>query len=125
VKTQDTEFARIVGRVPNLKPPQIYSHAFLGEVTEAFGPPEKLKRASKSVLYWNFQSETGATGFSIRIELTPSTRTNQELDIELATRSRKDSRPFVDWAMYRIGTVSQRDVAPVFLNGEKFVIVPA
>jgi hypothetical protein len=125
MKAKEIEFARVVGRVPNLKQPQICSHGFLDEVTQAFGPPEKLKRASKSVLYWNFQSETGATGFSILIELTPSTRTNRELDIELAARTRKDSRSFVDWAMYRIGSVSQRDVAPVFLNGEKFVIVPA
>jgi hypothetical protein len=125
MKAKEIEFARVVGRVPNLRQPQIYSHGFLDEVTQAFGPPEKLKRESKAILYWNFVSDNGATGFSLRIELPARGRTNQELDIEIAARRHRDSRPFVDWAIHRIDSVSQRDVAPVFLNGEKFVIVPA
>jgi hypothetical protein len=125
VKTKEIEFARVVGRVPNLKPPQIVSHAFLDEFTWAFGPPERIDLVSKSVLYWNFESDTGIAGFSLRIDVAPRARTNRELDISLTAPRRKDSEPFVDWVLYRLGTVSHGDVAPVFLNGDKFVIVPA
>jgi hypothetical protein len=128
-RSEEVEFARILGRTQCLKDSEAMIHVDMDEIVAAFGPAEVKKLNKSRRLFWNFVHRKSFWDFNGRFSLWVDMPVNRwrwkNLDVEVsATGSQRDWEDFFTWAMNRIGSTSQFDERPVALNGARFVVVP-
>jgi hypothetical protein len=108
-----TQFARALGREPQLEPVGMHVLQHLRAVSETFGPPER----QNSTLYWNFVGNDGQLAGTL---YHAGTRKNGVLTMKLAAAAHEEA--LQQWVFDRVGRVTNGDETPRFLDAHGFEI---
>jgi hypothetical protein len=108
-----TQFARVLGREPQLEPVGMQVLEHLQPVCETFGPPERQNSTS----YWNFIGDDGKIAGTL---YHAGTRKTGVLTIKLAAAAHAEA--LQQWVFDRVGRMTNGDEAPRFLGAHDFEI---
>jgi hypothetical protein len=123
-KPKPPAFARVLDRLSCVRVKgKVTEHADV--FVEAFGPPEVLIDRPLKLLYWNFQQEDGALGFSLLSPFVIGEKPKGEICVDVAVRRAGTIDSFMPWLLDRLGAAANGEGAPKFLNASRFVCVPA
>jgi hypothetical protein len=113
VALNGAQFARVLGREPQLEPVGMQVLEHLQAVCETFGPPEQ----QNSTAYWNFIGDDGKLAGTL---YHAGTRKTGVLTIKLAAAAHEEA--LQQWVFDRVGRVTNGDATPRFLEAHGFEI---
>jgi hypothetical protein len=108
-----TQFARVLGREPNLEPVGMQVLESLQAACETFGPPERRNSTS----YWNFIGDDGRLAGTL---YHAGTRKAGVLTMKLVASAHAEA--LQQWVFERVADVTNGDASPRFLGSHKFEI---
>src|SRR5580693_6565115 len=125
VNTADQHaFARVLGKRPRLRAAKSSTVDQLGLFLETFGPPERARRRSRNLLFWNFYRQDGAEGFSLFAKVSRQAKLHPRSEVEVQLSAGAGVISFRNWTALRLASVESGEDNPLFIGGRVFVMEP-
>jgi hypothetical protein len=117
-------FARVLGKRPRLRTAKSSTVDQFGLFVETFGPPERARRQSRNLLFWNFYRQDGAEGFSLFAKVSRQAKLHPRSEVEVQLSARAGVTSFRNWTALRLAGVESGEDNPLFIGGRAFVMEP-
>jgi hypothetical protein len=117
-------FARVLGKRPRLRTAKSSTVDQFGLFVETFGPPERARRRSRNLLFWNFYRRDGAEGFSLFANVSRQTKLHPRSEVEVQLSAAAGVTSFRNWTALRLAGVESGEDNPLFIRGRAFVMEP-
>jgi hypothetical protein len=91
---------------------------------ETFGPPERVRRRSRNLLFWNFYRQDGAEGFSLFAMVSRQTKLHPRSEVAVQLSAGAGVTSFRNWTALRLAGVESGEDNPLFIGGRAFVMEP-
>jgi hypothetical protein len=105
-------FARVLGKRPRLRAAKSSTVDQLGLFVETFGPPERARRRSASLLFWNFVRTDAAEGFSLYARVSRQARLHPRSEVQVQLSAGAGVTSFRNWTALRLAGVESGEDIP-------------
>jgi hypothetical protein len=106
-RPEEPTFTRVLGKRPFLTNARLKTMATLDLLSEAFGPPERIR--SRRLIYWNFARDDSAKNFSLYSRISELPRDRQ---IEVVVSAEAGAKSFGDWTIDRLSGLESGEKHP-------------
>jgi hypothetical protein len=117
-------FARVLGKRPRLRTAKSSTVDQFGLFVETFGPPERARRRSESLLFWNFVRTDAAQGFSLYARVSRQAKLHPRSEVQVHLSAGAGVTSFRNWTALRLAGVESGEDNPLFVGGRAFVMEP-
>jgi hypothetical protein len=117
-------FARVLGKRPRLRTTKSSTVDQFGLFVETFGPPERARRRSRNLLFWNFYRQDGTKGFSLFATVSRQAKLHPRSEVEVQLSAGAGVTSFRNWTALRLAGVESGEDNPLFIGGRAFVMEP-
>jgi hypothetical protein len=117
-------FARVLGKRPRLRSAKSSTVDQFGLFVETFGPPERAKRRTGNLLFWNFVRKDATEGFALFARVSRAAKLHPRSEVEIQLAAGAGVVSFQNWTADRLAGVESGEANPLFMGGRAFVMEP-
>jgi hypothetical protein len=117
-------FARVLGKRPRLRTTKSSTVDQFGLFVETFGPPERARRRSGNLLFWNFVRKDAVGSFSLFARVSRQAKLHPRSEVQVQLSAGVGVSSFRNWTALRLAGVESGEDNPLFIGGRAFVMEP-